>query len=391
MPNVKPEPKASDTLKPFRLVGLVLALLCGCQSAPTERAYQPCVAEVADTGWRVHEVLADGDPIDLDSFYHALARSLVVLVGEHHARYDHHLSQLDIICRLHEQNPALAIGVEFFQQPYQAHLDKYIEGTIDEQTLLARTEYFDRWRYDFRLYADILRFARDKRIPVLALNVPSEITSKVGREGFDSLDDSERIYLPDHMMSASESYRERLQAVFDQHSGAREGDFDNFLSAQLLWDETMAAGAAHYWRQNQDKVLVVLAGNGHVAHRDAMAARIEARLPVAVTIVSPGPEQDQTNPDYRLLSSELELVPAGKLGVFLHIDKHGVRIESFSEASAAQAAGVLSGDRIVSLDGEPVMTFSDVKLQLWRKLPGEAVSLEVRRNDELLSYEFNLN
>ena len=94
----------------------------------------------------------------------------VILVGETHTRYDHHLVQLEALRLLHETYPQLALGVEWFQQPFQQHLDDYIRGNITEQQMLHRTEYFSRWSYDYRLYRPIMQFAREHGIPIIALN-----------------------------------------------------------------------------------------------------------------------------------------------------------------------------------------------------------------------------
>ena len=59
------------------------------------------------------------EPLALDLLVAQLATNRVVFVGEIHDRYDHHLNQLEIIKRLHELDPNLAIGVEYFQQPFQ--------------------------------------------------------------------------------------------------------------------------------------------------------------------------------------------------------------------------------------------------------------------------------
>ena len=69
----------------------------------------------------------------LDSIIPRLARKRVVFIGEAHDRYDHHLNQLAIIRRLHARHPDLAIGMEFFQQPFQQALDDYIAGELDER------------------------------------------------------------------------------------------------------------------------------------------------------------------------------------------------------------------------------------------------------------------
>ena len=51
----------------------------------------------------------------------------VILVGETHTRYDHHLVQLEILKKLYQKSPKLALGVEWFQQPFQKHLDDHYQ------------------------------------------------------------------------------------------------------------------------------------------------------------------------------------------------------------------------------------------------------------------------
>ncbi len=117
----------------------------------------------------------------LEALIPALAEKRVVLIGETHDRFDHHLIQLEIIRGLHAIYPELAIGMEAFQQPFQRHLDDYVAGKLSETELLRATEYYQRWRFDFRLYQPILSYAREHRLPLVALNLPGELTRKVGR------------------------------------------------------------------------------------------------------------------------------------------------------------------------------------------------------------------
>ena len=53
---------------------------------------------------------------DLDSVVAEISSSRAVFIGENHDRYDQHLSELEIIRRLYQQDPnRRAIGVEFIQ------------------------------------------------------------------------------------------------------------------------------------------------------------------------------------------------------------------------------------------------------------------------------------
>ena len=322
----------------------------------------------------------------LEEIIPELAKKRVVFIGEQHARYDHHLTQLEIIRRLHALHPQLAIGMEMFQQPFQAHLDDYVAGKIDEQTLLRSTEYYRRWRMDYRNYQPILRFAREHGLPVIALNVPTELTRKVADVGLDGLDEASRLQLPDDIGPTDEDYRQRLSEIFEQHPNDRKHSFEHFLEAQLLWDEGMAGRAAAYLRAHPDDYLVVLAGNQHVAWGSAIPQRLQRRTPVTMASVLnswDGPIGPGLA-DYLLLPGERTLPPAGKLGVLLSDDEEQVTIDTCTEQGACAEAGLKAGDRITAIDEHTINDITDLHLALWDKRPGDSISIEVVRKRFLL-------
>jgi uncharacterized iron-regulated protein len=321
--------------------------------------------------------LSDG--LSLDTLVGKLAAKRVVFIGEIHDRYDHHLNQLEIIKRLHELDPTLAIGVEYFQQPFQSQVDDYIAGRISEAELLRRTEYFTRWGYDYRLYAPIFRYAREQHIPVRALNVPTALVSAVARVGISALSEKERAYLPKSIEPADEGYRRRLSEAFQEHQTPGVDAFNHFVEAQLVWDEGMAESAAAYLSANTDR-LVILAGAGHIEFGSGIPSRLERRTHATYAIVlSSGEEIEPDMADYVVLSKRQELPPAGVLNVNLE-DKSGeCRIAALSPGGAAQNAGLKKGDVLLSLGGQAVKTAADAKLALWDKKPGDMVRIQVRR------------
>lgn len=342
---------------------------------------EPCAVALAGTGWRPPSVVSGTGDLDFEALAARLAQKRVVMIGEVHDRYDHHLNQLELICRLHRRHPDLAIGLEFFQQPFQDPLDAYLERHIDTREMLVKTEYYNRWQFDYRLYAPILEFAREQGIPVVALNAPQEISSKVAREGISALSDAERAQLPaqlDH--NNLPGYRQRLRAVFEQHPEIQHMSFDKFVEAQLLWDETMAERAARYLKAHPQRFLVVLAGEGHVIRSGIPArfARISGVEPVTV-LQGQSKEIAPEDGDYLLLSEPVELPPSGKLGVMLDTRDDRVVVSDFSQDSAAKDAGILKQDQIVKLDGEFIASFADLKLTLMDKRPGDSVSVTVER------------
>jgi hypothetical protein len=293
----------------------------------------------------------------------------------------------------------MAIGMEFFQQPYQSVIDAYINGAIDEAAFLRQTEYFDRWRFDYRLYRPILQFARKHRIAVIALNLETELTHRAGEVGIDGLTPKERARIPAQIDRSDAAYRERVKAVFAQHPMQDKKSLERFLEVQLLWDEGMAERAARYLKEHPQKTLVVLAGGGHVEYGQGIPKRLLRRLPVssATLLDANQRELDPASADYLLFPQPVELPEAGRLGVSLDpkFDAQGAQVQGFGEGSGAKAAGLKEGDRIVQVGAQPVSAYADIRIALLDARPGQRVPVEVRRKraageDETLTFKVEL-
>ncbi|MCU0935303.1 MAG: ChaN family lipoprotein [Gammaproteobacteria bacterium] len=345
---------------------------------PAAHANTPPAVEAAD----VPRAIEVKSLPTLDQILPRIQRARVVFVGETHDRLDHHQNQLEVIQRLHARRPSIAIGMEFFQQPFQGVLDDYVAGRISERELLARSEYFDRWRFDYRLYRPILQYAREHGIPLVALNVPAELTSKVGREGIEGLTEAERAQLPAEINRDDEAYHARLRKVFDLHPQSGHQAFERWLDVQLLWDEGMAERAARYLQENPRRTLVVLAGSGHLAFRSGIPNRVARRTGAQGVVLLPvdGAALESGVADFLLTSREQSLPPAGRLGVGIEVRDGRVLVSSLEPTGGAKEAGVREGDQIVAVDGNPVERFADVRLALWERAVGEQATVEVLRS-----------
>jgi uncharacterized iron-regulated protein len=101
---------------------------------------------------------------------------------------------------------------------------------MDEKEFLKRSEYFERWGFDYNLYKPILDFAKAETIPVIALNMDREIIRKVSKNGIDALEQDERDLIPARMDFTDREYRDRLHEVFEHHAKNEEKEFDNFYT-----------------------------------------------------------------------------------------------------------------------------------------------------------------
>lgn len=321
-----------------------------------------------------------------------LSSTRAVLVGEAHNFYHHHLAQLEVIRRLYMANPHLVIGMEMFQQPFQPVLDQYIAGDIDDTAMLEKTEYFQRWKFDYRLYEPILHFARENKIPVVALNIDKNITTKVGKTGLDSLSDEEKADIPADIDRNVPGYDERIRPIFEQHVNAKKRSFEDFIDVQLLWDEGMAQRAAQYLDAHPEAAMVILAGSGHIAYGTGIPTRLARRLNsrVITLLSSDGIKLEPDIADYVMFPAEKTLPKSGLMGVFLdEKDKH-VEAIGFSDGSPGEKAGIKKGDYFSRINNREIRGIYDIRLAMWDKKPGDLVNVEMLHKGKSVKFQVTL-
>ncbi|MBD2102722.1 ChaN family lipoprotein [Leptolyngbya sp. FACHB-261] len=211
-----------------------------------------------------------------------LAKAQVVYLGETHDSVEDHRAQLEILEQLYQRQPRLAIGLEMFQRPFQPQLDRYRRGEITLEQLRQLSEYDQRWGFDWQLIVPILEFARQHNLPLIALNAPIELTRMVARQGLAAVSPELRGQLPREIQVDRDGpYRAWLQRSFEAHAPntRRSAAFTNFLTAQILWDETMAETVADTVRAQPQGLVVVLAGSSHIAYGFGIPSRVARRLP----------------------------------------------------------------------------------------------------------------
>lgn len=321
-----------------------------------------------------------------------LAEKRVVYVGEIHTRYADHLFQLTLLDTLYRQNPELAIGVEWFQQAFQPWLDAYISVKIDEGELLHQTEYFQRWRVDFRLLRPILRYARENQIRVLALNAPSELTRQVATLGRDSLSEQQKALMPTIHPPGKEQ-QDRLESFFEGKIPPNR-EVDDFIYAQRIWDETMAANIVDYLQTHPTHRMLVFAGNFHIAHQAAIPEDVARQMPELadrqMTLSSGNFEDFKAGyVDYFAYTEPQSLPKIGKIGA--EFKTPSACIKQLVDDAPGQKAGLQVGDCIVAFNHQPIKHYADLISALYQTSPGLVVTIDIKRNKTPQTFEITLS
>jgi uncharacterized iron-regulated protein len=263
------------------LVRLAFIVSCAVVGlSPASAAAQTCAAHVAQ--WLDP---ASGEAIAQPELLNRMAGKSIVLLGEVHDNLAHHRWQLNAMTALHSRNAKVMVGLEMVPRRLQSVLDEWIAGDLDEASFLEQVEWNEVWGYDPQMYLPLLYFARDNRLPGVALNVNRELVSKVGAGGWDALDENDREGLSDPA-PASAAYLRQLGEIYtykltlhsrgeiagvadaapDLEEVMQSEAFANFADAQLTWDRAMAEALATTHRLDPEALVIGIVGRGHLEY-----------------------------------------------------------------------------------------------------------------------------
>jgi uncharacterized iron-regulated protein len=206
----------------------------------------------------------------------------VIFIGELHDRLGHHQAQLSIIRALAESGSPLAIGLEMFRKDSQKALDRWISGNYPIGSFLK--VYQDNWSM-WPKYKMIFEYARREKVPMLGLNIPRAISSRVARNGFAALPEQERQALGNVQCVVTPEYGNFIRQAMGDYGGHGQ-QFLFFCEAQLLWDTMMARHLADYLKRNPATRVVVMAGSGH-AWKFGMPRQLLEQMEVSYRVVLP--------------------------------------------------------------------------------------------------------
>ena len=165
-----------------------------------------------------------------------------------------------------------------FPRDRQPVLDAWVRGELTPEAFLEQVGWNEVWGYDAAFYLPLFQFARQMRVPMVALNVDRALVGRVGREGWAAVPASERAGIGDPA-APSEAYRRSLANVFafKKQIGTQPPDagtsfpdpseadvaevlddpaFGRFVDAQLLWDRAMAEAMATALRRDGGPLVV---------------------------------------------------------------------------------------------------------------------------------------
>jgi uncharacterized iron-regulated protein len=247
-------------------------------------AYVP--SEVCGNQAMIIDVLM-GEPVSLQTMTADLETARIIYLGEIHSIRRHHDLQATLLKTLVNRGNTLAVGLEMFSVAQQETLNRWLAGDAPLDHL-RRDLGKDYWT-NLGDYRRILETARKLNLPVIALNAPTAVVKKVAAKGLDALTPEERKLMPDGVDEIHPHYDRLLRLRLRVHRSFQHGSLDRIVLAQVLRDQTMASSIAGFLKTpaGQDRLLLVIAGAGHVSYGFGIPERVNKLTDVRYRIVLP--------------------------------------------------------------------------------------------------------
>jgi len=389
---------------------IVFALSLAGAAALAQSANQVLHLAIGDPARRDREVplqldvIVDtrtGDTITPAQLVSRLAGVRLLLVGEEHTNIDIHRIQARIIEGLQAAGRRVLIGLEMYPYTEQASLDRWRDGLLTEEGFVRLSRWYDNWGYNWEYYRDIFLFARDHHIPMYALNAPREVVAAVRRKGFANLTPEEAAHIPKDIDVSNPDHLAFFKATFAgemggpmMHGGATDDMWKAMLSAQATWDATMGYNAVQALKQagNNDAIMVVLVGSGHVAYGLGIEHQAHQWFNGPIASVIPMEVTDNLVPIKTVRASyanfiwgiaeEIDsLYPTPLISTRPTEDGKALQVLEPEPRSLAAQAGFKVNDVLVSMDGTPVPDKETLNRLVAGKRWGDVAVFVVRRGD----------
>ncbi|MDM7951804.1 MAG: ChaN family lipoprotein [Cyanobium sp. CZS 25K] len=368
--------------------------LAGLLGSPGPAVAGACVP----AGTWVEPSAAGPRTVAADALLDRLARRPVLLLGERHDSAAHHRWQLATLQALQARRPDLSLGLEMVPRRLQPVLDQWVAGELEEAAFLAALDWPAIWGYDAELYLPILRFARDRRLPLLALNVERQLVRRVRTEGFDAVPPGAREGV-EQPAPPSGAYLAQLHRLWQHHPflptqgkrtpGLEDPSFRRFVESQQLWDRAMAQAIADQRRRHPGAPVVALIGSGHLAGGYGVPHQLRALgLGEAAWLLPWDDAFDCAALQPALATAVFGVAsppPQGlRLGVYLETHRGRVEIHQVAPGSLAERSGLRVGDVITVIDGSKVISARQLIERVASQPAGEPLSLVVMRGERTL-------
>lgn len=215
----------------------------------------------------------------------------VVFFGEFHDQGELHQAESDLLKAMHKlQDDKLALSMEMFEADNQPRLDSFLAGSLSEENFLATARPWPNYRTD---YAPLVNFAKEKKMPVIAANVPRFLAAHVAKNNAstEGVEAQYQQWLPKHTYAPDGAYKEKFYAQMNSPEAPMKMPPQRLAAvyaAQCLKDDKMAESIAAFAEAHPDMQILHINGCFHSDAHLGTTQKLEALRPeLKVAVITP--------------------------------------------------------------------------------------------------------
>lgn len=262
--------------KYIKTIALGMALLCmGADAASA--------AQFSDAG--------SGKELNAAQLAKRLQKYDVVFFGEFHDQGEIHEAEAELLQAMHKlQGDKLALSMEMFEVDNQSKLNNFLADTLSEEDFLAASRPWPNYRTD---YAPLVNFAKEKKMPVVAANVPRFLAAHVAKNNAstEGVEAQYQQWLPKHTYAPEGAYKDKFYAQMSSPAAPMKmppARLAAVYAAQCLKDDKMAESIAAFADTHQNMQILHINGCFHSDAHLGTTQKLEALRPrLKVAVITP--------------------------------------------------------------------------------------------------------
>ena len=271
-------------------------------------------AQLSEANYRIYSVKL-GKEVTLNEIVEDMANADVLFFGEeHNDSVTHYLEQKTYELMYRKFGAKTTLSMEMFTRDVQAVMDEYLQGSIREKHFIKDARVWS----NYKDYRPMVEFAKTNKLPIVCANAAGRYSNLAGRKGQKALMElpaaSKLFFAPLPYDTASGAYYNKLMGL-SGHSTTPDtgkkimpvmsmGGF-SLVTAQSLWDATMAYSIAEHLKQHKGQKVMQVNGRFHSDEGFAAVTQLKKYRPKAIAlVVSCGSDPAFPNIDWKKYISQ---------------------------------------------------------------------------------------
>lgn len=266
-------------------------------------------AQITEANYRIYSVKLAKE-VSVNEIVDDMKTNDVLFYGEeHNDSVTHYLENKIFETLFQKYSNNVTLSMEMFERDVQPIMNEYLTSDIRERNFKKDARAWS----NYRDYRPMVEFSKVNKLDVICANAAGRYSNLAGRKGQTALmnlpAESKKFFAPLPYDTASGKYYEKLMGL-SGHGPADTakripapvtgmGNF-SLITAQSLWDATMAYSISEYLKLHKTKKVFQVNGRFHSDEHFAVVTQLKKYSPkTKVLVISSGSDETFPNIDWK--------------------------------------------------------------------------------------------